>query len=90
MTTAGSTTQPMRRPRPPLAKRRGLRIGAAVVGVTVAGWSRWRTAVRLLVGVPSDHMETWRTATIVLYSALGVIAALFIGGLLVALTLRRR
>ena len=32
-------------------------------------------------------METWRTATIVLYSALGAIAGLFIGGLLILGTL---
>ena len=54
--------------------------GGLAGGLLSAYWSE----------LPPDDMETWRTATIVLYSALGAIAGLFIGGLLVALTLRRR
>lgn len=87
MTTADSTTQPLPRARPPLAKRRGLRIAAALVACTVAGGLAGGLLSAYWWDFPPDDMETWRTATIVLYSALGAIAGLFIGGLLVALTL---
>jgi MFS family permease len=68
-------------------KRRGLRVGATLVACTVAGGLAGGLLSAYWWDFPPDDVETWRTATIVLYSALGAIAGLLIGGLLVGLAL---
>jgi hypothetical protein len=66
---------------------RGLPIGAVLAACTVAGGLAAGLLSAYWWDSAPEDMERWGTETVVPYSALGAIAGLFIGGLLIALTL---